>query len=71
MDVVELETRLRMSEGWEAKFGEPISDEDYIRLCRIAELARLNPLVNTFAEVATGIKKVTKNLKPKARYAKA
>jgi len=70
MNNVELEAYNRMSEGFKEKFGEAISDDEYLRLCRLAGLARLHPVFNTFAEIDKGIKTITRNYKPKARYAK-
>lgn len=71
MTVVDRETDLRMSEGFQRKFGEDMSGEEKARFYKLARLAGMNPLVNTFAEIDGGIQKISKKWKPKGSYAKA
>lgn len=70
MNVVDLEIRTRINTGFKKKFGEDMSDDELTRFYRLAGLAKMNPLVNTFAEIDLGIQTISKKWKPKARYAK-
>lgn len=67
--LVDRENELRMVEGFKAKFGEDPTRDELARLYSLAKLAKMNPLVNTFAEIDKGIATITKNYKPRRDYA--
>ncbi len=76
MSIVDQEAKLRMNEGFKAKFGDDISDDELDRFYKLASFAkdgdlRYSPVTHTFEEIDAAITRTITRYKPKNRYAKA